>query len=66
MQNKYRALASLVGLGDVRPDDVAVMFGCEFFVRLHPQPWITGVIERDLFRGLDPVSGAWRQNPLAA
>lgn len=36
------------------------LWGQEFFVRIFPHPWITGVIERDLLAGLVPVTPARR------
>ena len=36
------------------------LWGQEFFVRIFPHPWITGVIERDLLAGLAPMTPAWR------
>jgi LmbE family N-acetylglucosaminyl deacetylase len=28
------------------------LWGLEYYTRAHPNPWVTGVIERELFRGL--------------
>lgn len=40
------------GLRELANDQLADLWGSEFFRRAHPHPWVTGVIERDLFRGL--------------
>ena len=31
---------------------LADLWGHEFYRRAYPHPWVTGVIERDLLRGL--------------
>jgi hypothetical protein len=30
----------------------------ELFVRIHPRPWVTGLLERDLFAGLPATVAA--------
>jgi LmbE family N-acetylglucosaminyl deacetylase len=37
----------------------------EFFIRAHPSPWVTGVLERDLFAGLAEDPGALVDERLA-
>jgi hypothetical protein len=40
----------------------------ELFVRVFPNPWVTGVLERDLFAGLsaDPGTGTTLADRLAS
>jgi LmbE family N-acetylglucosaminyl deacetylase len=40
--------------------------GPEFFVRAHPSPWVTGVLERDLLAGIGAASLARLEERLAA
>jgi hypothetical protein len=60
----------------VGPDSVAVTTAIaaataaapELFVRVFPTPWVTGVLERDLFAGLsaDPASTSTLADRLAS
>ncbi len=49
-----RAHASQVeaAFHSVEPNAFRELWGKEFFVRAYPSPWVTGVIERDLFDGI--------------
>ncbi len=49
-----RAHASQVeaAFHSVDPDAFRELWGKEFFARAYPPPWVTGVIERDLFDGI--------------
>jgi LmbE family N-acetylglucosaminyl deacetylase len=63
---KLRVLRSLVATPDLFLEDIAPLFGQEFFSRAYPHAWVTGVIERDLLQGFEVVPSGARQTGLAA
>lgn len=44
----------------------AAMPGPELFARLYPKPWVTGLLERDLFAGITPEPAAFLGELLAS
>ncbi|HEY9288292.1 MAG TPA: hypothetical protein VIT43_09750 [Candidatus Dormibacteraeota bacterium] len=55
-----------------RPDEITsavvgpALPGPELFARIYPKPWVTGVVERDLFAGITPDTQMFLDQLLAS
>ncbi|HEV2014089.1 MAG TPA: hypothetical protein VGR77_09440 [Candidatus Dormibacteraeota bacterium] len=54
----YRLSAGTASVAVTTAIAIATLAAPELFVRVFPNPWVTGVLERDLFAGLPAESGA--------
>jgi hypothetical protein len=54
----YRPSASTASVAVTTAIAIATVAAPELFVRVFPNPWVTGVLERDLFAGLPAEIGA--------
>lgn len=53
LEKKLQALQAYSLLPEsVEPGSLSDLWGLEYYSRAYPDPWVTGVIERDLFNGM--------------